>query len=207
VSLGQDDARLILQTAARNAAGGDTSAYADPDLDQAISLATDDFLLRTQATQRVDVLAVTAGSTAVSPPNGCNPFRAMKLWNPGFERPEFIDVGSLMDKAAERHNIGRVGRPEFIAFDSPTSMVVFPIPDINYSMALLWWQQFQYGLLPDDLLRNVVATAAVYKLQSNEKENREAIKAKWDEYLDFVNRVISAGSLHAQASLRSRLED
>lgn len=207
MSILQADARLILQIAGRNAAGGDTSAYQNSDLDQAISLATDDFLFRTQATRLVSTLAVTANSTGVTPPDGCDPFRAMKLWNPGFEQPDLIDVGSLMDKAAQPHNVGRIGRPELIAFDSPTTMVVFPIPDINYSIPLLWWKAFDYGLLPDDVLRNVIATAAVYKLQGNEKENRSAIQAKWGEYLDFVTRVRGVGSLRSQSASRSMSED
>lgn len=207
MSLVQADARLILQTAARNAAGGDTSAYQNSDLDLAISLATDDFLFRTQATQTITALTVTQGSTAISLPDGCDPFRVKKLWNPGYERPDIIDIGSLMDKAAIPHNVGRTGRPELVAVDSPTTMVTFPIPDINYSVPLLWWQQFQYGLLPDDVLRNVIATAAVYKLQGNEQENRKAIQAKWDEYLDFVQRVKGVGSLHTQSAHRSMLEE
>jgi hypothetical protein len=80
------DARLFVRYSARNA--GSSTQYSDADVDRAIQVAADQFILRTRSTRTTSSFTITADTSTVSFTTVTNfrPERLIRAWIPATGR-------------------------------------------------------------------------------------------------------------------------
>jgi hypothetical protein len=184
-------ARQWLKGEARNA--GDTSMYDDSDYDRALILAMQDFNRRTRFLQTTSDVVITAGAVAMGTlPTGFRSALTLRLWCPAKGRLRLIDYPSLLYKAV---NDTGTGYPRYVAFKSWSTGEVWPTPDANYVLKLLWlspitlWTPGAPGdaitlELPDEVLPGIIATGGVYHLQANQTDGiADKCRREFEQYI------------------------
>jgi hypothetical protein len=186
-------ARLWLKGEARNA--GDSSSYDESDYDRALILAMQDFNRRCRFLQTTSDVAITAGAVTLGTlpvATGFRPALALRAWVPAKGRVKLIDYPALLYKAV---NDTGTGYPRYVAFKSWSAGEVWPTPDANYVLKLLWlspitlWTPGAPGDaitldLPDEVLPGIIATGGVYHLQANQTDGiADKARREFEQYI------------------------
>ena len=138
------DARSRIRLAARNA--DDSGLYTDAAVDNALVLALDEWTRIVKPTRTTSTLTLTAASASLPTlPTGFLPEQLLRVYltlSGQFVRPNIMSISydALLEKQYENGG-DAVGRPQYMAFTSPTAGVVYPTPDNAYSLLLRWWSQ------------------------------------------------------------------
>ena len=202
------EARRILRQFAKDAA--DESTYRDDEIDRAIQTVCDDFILATGCTATKSTVALTADDPDLGTlPTGFLADMIRRAWITSRGELEIIDHRNLLAKQLstvnEEDDSVLTGRPEFLAFSSPTAGEVYPTPGDDYTLNILYvapLTSFTPGTssasstlinIPDHLLRQALIYGASAILQHNETEKAFA-STSWQKYLAF--REASRGRNH-----------
>lgn len=192
-------ARQFLRQFAKDAA--DESTYKDDEIDRAIQTVCDDFILATGCTNTKATVALTTDSSALGTlPTGFYADMIRRAWITTKGELEIIDHRNLLAKqlstVSEDDDSILTGRPEYLAFSSPTTGEVYPTPGDDYTLNILYaapLTSFTPGTssasstslnISDHLLRMVLIYGASALLQHNETEKAFATTS-WRKYLDF----------------------
>jgi hypothetical protein len=215
-------ARSIVRFWARN--GGDSSAYADAQIDLAIQGICDDFILRTGCTKLLSQVAITSGS-AVVPLGGITdssgqptfrPERLLSAYMTGIRQPLRLVT---WEQLWHDQNGGSAGDlPYELAFADLATANIFPAPTADYTLYLRWREPItswtagtESGVgsivfnLPDDWMRPILMHGAPAELQANEPEHKYTTVA-WQRYTTFRDAMLDAGNLGAHVSMRGRAD-
>ena len=207
------EARRILRQFAKDAA--DESTYRDDEIDRAIQAVCDDFIMATHCTLTKSTVALTADDSDLGTlPTGFLADMIRRAWITDKGELEIIDHRNLVAKQLstinEDDDTVLTGRPEFLAFSSPTAGEVYPTPSESLTLNILYQApltSFTPGTssasstllnIPDHLLRTILIYGASATLQHNEAEKAFA-NSSWQKYLNFRDSHVSANHLGGQS--------
>lgn len=189
--------------------------YSDADVDRSIQWAGNDFVEHSHYTKTTSTMAISDGSTALPAfPTGFRPERLLSAYivaeGKTLDVRPYEELVELIDQEAGE------GVPTKIAFTTLTTGVVYPIPDAAYTLAVRFWEPFTDWTaggtpspnsfnLPDDVLRVVLMTGAVARLQANEPEHGYAAE-RMAEYIAYRTRMTQVGKLGVRVNDRDMLE-
>jgi hypothetical protein len=206
------DARNFVRQFARNAQ--DSSMYNDASIDRAIQTVCNRFIRVTKATKKTDTLAVTAGASTIdlSEIDDFRPERLLRAWISGKPELELTDFWTIDSRLV---NEPSAGVPTLIGFNTTTDGAIFPAPDADYTINLLWvppLTTWTIGAtddatalnLPDDWMQEILVYGATATLQHTEPEHKYASES-WKKYLEFETSAMGAGNLGVRAVPRSRI--
>lgn len=206
------DARLWVRQFARNAQS--SSMYSDSDVDRAIMTVGDDFVWKTNATRTLSSLSIISGTSTITSgfATGFVPERILRAYIATYNDLTITTHETVLRLLKD--NAISAGTPTHLGFYSTTALEMYPTPDANYTLKVLWvppFSSFTVGTgsptgvtfnLPDEYLRVMWTYGAPAMLQHNEPEHAYASES-WKKYEEFRNRLVGAGGLGARSQARN----
>jgi hypothetical protein len=192
-------------------ASGDNSVFTNADYDRAILYVGNRFCRVTRYLQNRSLLSLTADSSALPAfPTGFAPERTIRAWIGTKPALKVTDYQAILDS---HENSPATGHPQAMGFSGRTSGMVWPTPDANYTLNLLWWRSFNTFTvntaspgsitfdLPDEVMCQILPTGAAAWLRF---ANPEAVKASagWQEYLAIEAGYRGVGNMGARVLYR-----
>lgn len=220
------EAREFLKQFARS--GLDATMYKDENLDRALQVLGNDFIWRTLWPRVTGDIAITADTAAIGSftatagtLTGFRPQRLLRAYFvsgmvAGDDRDPWLGTPDFTDLFAQAQRNAATDVPTDIAFETETAALLYPTPDVNYTLRLLWVKPLITWTpgtapdspgdvlnLPDDLLQQAILYGATSFLQHNEPQNQYASESR-AKYLEFVEQVNSrmSGIAGGRASAR-----
>lgn len=194
--------------------------YPDANIDRAIQLAADEWLRITKATRTLGTLQLTAGSyTLPAAPTGWLPEYHLQqaLTLSGFNIDPTIDFVGYDDVLLKQAQYGVAvppapistpspqGRPYLFGYQSTSSGICWPTPDLAYVINLWYWQPFTVWSpgntpspdsfnLPDDHLRVIATLGTEAYIQNTEPENAGLAESAMKRFEDTARKFAARGA-------------
>lgn len=210
-------ARSMVRNQSRN--GGDSTMYTDERIDQVIqllSLAISHDLKLPKIISNISFVASTMSvdiSSLVA--SGFEPHHALSAYiTTTTTAKSVLQIVAAEDVYAMNNLDSNEGPPQYIAFETPSSCICYPVPDQAYTGKLRWFSQFDLWTpgdagassntidLPNEVLFPMLNVGCPAALQFNEPEHGYAIRQQ--EWYQVLKRDMSGiGYLGARVSFRT----
>lgn len=219
------EARTLVRQFARNA--GDSTMYADADVDRAMQWIGNQFCRVTRCIKLRTGAALSSGDVSVSAFIPCAPERVLSanvLADTAEAVPTPVSIVSW-DELIDLRADGATGVPTHMAFELATLIdgegvaSIYPTADANYTLYVYYWDLFSSWTagvsgsgsavdlnLPDDYLLQFLPCGATWRLQFNEPEHKYGADARV-EYYEAEKRFMGAGGTGEKSVRRMSLRD